>query len=367
MDDRVDQGESAAASLDVAAEAAAAAPRVSIRIPAAGHDHAPWVLRLACLTAAAGAHGGLLAAAILLGVALPGSEGREPESVALEGVVSLATEANPGAVSQAAGPDAEPTPDARPAALAEPLNLPNAEVPPPSDQSAVAELVPPVGEAPAAPSIAPEDAKTAETETLAAAPLEATRPDPPLAAVAPPLITAREAESREPAPPLATAAAKEPREVRPRAREEVPRKADRRRSVRDDRLAARTPHRSETDAQSGAGRSAPSRSGGGRRGAATTTAGAAASPGAARSYGALVRARIAQNRARQGAGIGRAVVSFAISPSGALRFARVGRSSGTAALDSAALASVKRAAPFPTPPAGMSGAQLSFTIPFDFR
>jgi protein TonB len=45
-------------------------------------------------------------------------------------------------------------------------------------------------------------------------------------------------------------------------------------------------------------------------------------------------------------------VTFAIGPGGGLRAARISKSSGNSALDQAALASVRRAGPFPPPPAG---------------
>jgi protein TonB len=50
-----------------------------------------------------------------------------------------------------------------------------------------------------------------------------------------------------------------------------------------------------------------------------------------------------------------------------LAYATLSRSSGNAALDQAALAAVRRAAPFGAPPSGTSSAQLRFSIPFYFR
>ena len=50
---------------------------------------------------------------------------------------------------------------------------------------------------------------------------------------------------------------------------------------------------------------------------------------------------------------GMAIVSFAIDREGRLVRARVLRSSGTAELDEAALATVRNAAPFPPPPAAL--------------
>jgi len=92
-----------------------------------------------------------------------------------------------------------------------------------------------------------------------------------------------------------------------------------------------------------------------------------ASPGQVRRYAGLVRARIARNRPSSRGRRGTAIVRFAISRSGRLRYARLARSSGDRTLDRAALASVRRASPFPRPPRGMSARQLTFSIPFRFR
>jgi protein TonB len=92
-----------------------------------------------------------------------------------------------------------------------------------------------------------------------------------------------------------------------------------------------------------------------------------ASRGAINNYKARVRARIARNRPRGLGARGTPVVSFGVSRSGSLRYARLTRSSGNRSLDSAALSAVRRASPFPTPPRGSSLRELSFNIPFYFR
>lgn len=92
-----------------------------------------------------------------------------------------------------------------------------------------------------------------------------------------------------------------------------------------------------------------------------------ASRGAVRNYAARVRARVARNRPRSGSAHGTAVVSFGVSRSGSLRYAKLARSSGNRSLDSAALSAVRRASPFPAPPRGASLRDLSFRIPFRFR
>lgn len=61
---------------------------------------------------------------------------------------------------------------------------------------------------------------------------------------------------------------------------------------------------------------------------------------------------------------GRAQVSFRISASGGLEAARISQSSGSAKLDQAALRIIKKAAPFPKPPAG---AQRSYSVFIESR
>lgn len=80
---------------------------------------------------------------------------------------------------------------------------------------------------------------------------------------------------------------------------------------------------------------------------------------AASNYPGRVNRHIAK-RGRPSVGVkGRAVIRFTISANGRLASASVARSSGSAKLDRAALRLVRRAAPFPRPPAG---AQRSFSI-----
>jgi len=61
---------------------------------------------------------------------------------------------------------------------------------------------------------------------------------------------------------------------------------------------------------------------------------------------------------------GSVTMSFTIGANGALRSARISRSSGKAQLDRAALSIVRRAAPFPRPP---RGGQPGYTITINFR
>lgn len=127
-----------------------------------------------------------------------------------------------------------------------------------------------------------------------------------------------------------------------------------------ERKRARLPKSSKASLAGTKRRGAAGRKRGGKRGRSVASAGSIAS------YGARVRSRILANRPRS-SGAGRVVVSFAVSSGGGLRYARVVRASGNASLDQAAVAAVRRSAPFPRPPAGASPRQLSFTIPFSSR
>ena len=89
-----------------------------------------------------------------------------------------------------------------------------------------------------------------------------------------------------------------------------------------------------------------------------------ASTSTVRSYGRRVRTRILR-RARGGAGSGTAVVTFGISSSGQVRYARISRSSGKSKLDRRALAAVRGS--FPKPPKGANSGQLNFSIAISFR
>src|SRR6185312_5066475 len=70
-------------------------------------------------------------------------------------------------------------------------------------------------------------------------------------------------------------------------------------------------------------------------------------------YAANVRAAIGRHRPRVGGG-GSATVAFSIGPGGGLQGVRIVRSSGKQAADQAAIATVRAAAPFPPPPAGIN-------------
>lgn len=94
---------------------------------------------------------------------------------------------------------------------------------------------------------------------------------------------------------------------------------------------------------------------------------ASASTGNVLNYASRVRAKVSGHVPRSGAGKGSVVVSFGVTTSGGLSYARIAKSSGNAATDRAVLAGVRSAAPFPAPPAGASPSQLRFSVSFNFR
>lgn len=94
------------------------------------------------------------------------------------------------------------------------------------------------------------------------------------------------------------------------------------------------------------------------------SASASSGNAAAANYPGKVFAKIARTRQRNAGGRGVVHVSFHVSTSGQAVRVAVSRSSGNARVDKAALAHIKRAAPFPRPP---SGARTRFVIPIEYR
>ena len=89
----------------------------------------------------------------------------------------------------------------------------------------------------------------------------------------------------------------------------------------------------------------------------------AAGNAAASNYPGVVLRKIQRRKPRTSIR-GTAVVSFAIAPSGALAALSLSQSSGSPKLDQLALSAVRRAAPFPRPPAG---ARTRFRLPVKGR
>ncbi|HML30021.1 MAG TPA: TonB family protein [Hyphomicrobium sp.] len=88
-----------------------------------------------------------------------------------------------------------------------------------------------------------------------------------------------------------------------------------------------------------------------------------ASRGNALSYGASVRAQLARNKPRSTGIRGTVRVSFGIATDGGILYLKISESSGSATLDNAALAAIRKSEP---PPDLMPG-QLAYVIPFYFR
>jgi protein TonB len=185
-------------------------------------------------------------------------------------------------------------------------------------------------------------------------------------------------ESAPAATASATPAEFEDIEVIPAQGEDIAMPAPRPAPTQAERARASQPPRTtpSPSPQRGTPRQAASGVGDGQRRSGAPAASAAigsgrertsASPGEVSHYAGIVRARIARNRPSPSGRRGTAVIAFAIGQGGNLRFVRLARSSGDNVLDEAAVASVRRAAPFPPPPPGMSAAQLTFSIPFRFR
>ncbi|MEM6711371.1 MAG: TonB family protein [Pseudomonadota bacterium] len=81
-------------------------------------------------------------------------------------------------------------------------------------------------------------------------------------------------------------------------------------------------------------------------------------------YERRVFARIRSTRQQGIPEAGTTQIQFSISTSGSLASSRISASSGSSTVDQAALDLVRRAAPFPNPPAG---AQTTFIVPIRFR
>ena len=102
------------------------------------------------------------------------------------------------------------------------------------------------------------------------------------------------------------------------------------------------------------------KTGGGQSGGKASNAGNAS----ASNYPGKVYAKIRRTRQKRAGGRGVAQIRFSISSSGGLASIRLASSSGSGAVDSAALDHIRRSAPFPPPPAG---AQRQFVIPVEVR
>ncbi|AWJ85913.1 hypothetical protein TSH58p_20445 (plasmid) [Azospirillum sp. TSH58] len=89
--------------------------------------------------------------------------------------------------------------------------------------------------------------------------------------------------------------------------------------------------------------------------------------GAMVDYGAQVWAWIGRHKPEKVVGGGQATVKLTLGAAGEVLDASILTSSGDTALDRAALAAVRKASPFPTPPPGLTAEDRVFSVPFLFR
>ena len=288
------------------------------------------------------------ALAALLTWATPVTETASPEPVTIE--LAADTPAPPVRESEVA-PAPPTSPLVEPPPVAERSPPPVTEAPPPPPITAPSP--PPVAEAPPPPSVVePSPPPVAE-----APPPPVAEPPPPPAAKAPPPKPVVEPTPR-PAPlasPATTRVAKPPP---PSERPTPP------------RVAKPTPAEKKSTTNS---REPPESS----RSASRATklaylppqAAPAASSAEAGAYQGEVLGRIAAQKrypeaASERAPQGVAIVRFSIAASGQLAGASLSQSAGDPLLDAEALATVRRASPFPPPPAG---APRNFSVPLSYR
>jgi protein TonB len=99
---------------------------------------------------------------------------------------------------------------------------------------------------------------------------------------------------------------------------------------------------------------------------ARASAPAAASPGAVREYARYVAQALAKTKPKGTGGLGTVRVKFVIAGDGGLAAVEVAKSSGSPKLDDVALGAVRRTK-FLVPPPGMTSAQLTYEVPYNFR
>jgi protein TonB len=142
---------------------------------------------------------------------------------------------------------------------------------------------------------------------------------------------------------------------------EKPAPQKKRKVVQKKRSAAKGKQSStQRSAQNNSGKSTLNASRGGGSGSKKKAAGNAR----ASNYPGLVYRKIQRTRQKRVGGRGSVRIWFSVSSSGGLAGISVAKSSGSKKIDQAAVAHIRRAAPFPAPP---KGARRSFTIPVDIR
>lgn len=238
-----------------------------------------------------------------------------------------------------------PKPPVETARPTQPLETPRTEVPPhaiaprPTDAVPTAQAIAPV---PLPDAVLPDTARPIETPIGPVQPQETIASESP-DSTAPQLSMRPQRRDPEKAAKIAAARPKPTPERQPEPR-----------SQRGTALRNNT---QGTDA--GSSRQAKAKAQGSARQAATQSGNAAAS-----NYPGQVMRKISRVRRPNVRARGTATISFRIAASGGLAGISVARSSGSAALDQAALRVVQTAAPFPSPP---SGAGRNFSIQIQGR
>ena len=283
-------------------------------------EHAPGGARSWGVGPSLAMHLAVLAA--LLTWSTPVAEAPPPEAVAVEVVV----EPPPPVEEPKTLAEAPLQVEEQPAPVAPPVE--SAPTPPAEEKAAPAEAPPPPVEGKAAPAEAPAPP---DEPSIIAAP------------AAPPISPPRQPSSPK---TIATPTPKEPAPVRPRP------------------TPPRTP---PAPASSTARPTPPAAATGASRAAAAGAVGAPKADTAA--YQSEVLARIAAQKRYPEAALARApqgvaVVRFSIDASGQVVGASLARSAGDPVLDAEAVATVRRASPFPPPPAGTP---RNFAASLNFR
>lgn len=209
------------------------------------------------------------------------------------------------------------------------------------------------GTADTLPSLGDSFADMAQGAAVAAPPPDTARPVP-MAQALPAVKTSQTAalspvtppETLSPAPETATAAPDKSLRPHPRPDRPAPQMATQPQGNADRNATRGTATGQDTATTA----SAPSRQ-------ATTQGDGGAATSA--SYGRAVLTQISRTRKARAPSRGRTVVAFSISDAGALASVQVLQSSGSPDLDRVALDHIRRAAPFPKPPAG-ARRQFSF-------
>lgn len=257
--------------------------------------------------------------------AADGSDNDRTSSAAADG---LASTEDPLAPVPVAEPEPEPEPVTRPEQAVEAEPAPQADA---ATETVEQEVTP----------AAPEPA----TET-AAVPLPRVKP------ALPDDVADRIAQEKAERAAEAERQAKAEHEAEARRKAEAKRKDEARKRA-DERRKAQAKRKADAKRKAASRQAASKRASAGRKGGA--------SAGDKRAYARRVLSHIQRHKRHPGGSAGAGVVRLAvrISGSGSLSSARVARSSGNASLDRAAVATARRASPYPAPP---GGAAFSFTV-----